>query len=234
MSDTKTNSTITAAIEKHYHARPPHATDKEYEGWIKDQPCTHAALAWIGSGHRVVDLGCHKGDISAVIRDNDNDVTGVDFESFTQIAHETYGLKVKPHDLNKPFPFEDGQFDVVVAISILDYIPGDLAFLKDCLRILEPGGMLIVGVPNAVSIYNRIATLMGKAGRNFNDDDGYHTLNYYTAGGFIQLLEKAGFIIKDQRKCPKAYSKIPLRRIVETILPITFATDMAFKAVKPD
>jgi hypothetical protein len=56
-----------------------------------------------------------------------NTVVGVNCESLTNVAQEKYKLDVVPHDLNKLLPFEDGQFDVVVAISILDYLLATMA-----------------------------------------------------------------------------------------------------------
>jgi ubiquinone/menaquinone biosynthesis C-methylase UbiE len=223
---------LTQSIEKHYINKSPHPTDTEEAGWILSHQHTKVALKWIGSGRRVLDLGCHKGDISSAIRDAGNTVTGVDFEALTTMAKEKYNLDVVAHDLNKPLPFKDGEFDTVVAISILDYLPADLAFIRECYRVLEPGGMLVVMAPNAVSLFNRLYTLSGRVGRNFSDQDGYHTLNYYTLKGLSTLLKTAGFNIAEYTKCPKLHSKIPLRYWIEKILPTTLATDLAVKAVK--
>ncbi len=223
---------LTQSIEKHYLHKSPHPTNNEEPGWILAHQQTKLALKWIGSGRRVLDLGCHKGDISTAIRDAGNTVIGVDFETLTTMASEKYDLDVVAHDLNHPLPFKDGEFDTVVAISILDYLPADLAFIRECHRVLEPGGMFVVMVPNAVSLFNRLYSLSGRVGRNFSDKDGYHTLNYYTLKGLCTLLETAGFDVTTHAKCPKLHSKIPLRYWIEKILPTTMANALAVKAVK--
>ena len=42
---------------------------------------------------------------------------------------------------------EDGRFDVVLLISVLEHLADPLTALKHCRRVLRPGGMLFVNVP---------------------------------------------------------------------------------------
>jgi predicted SAM-dependent methyltransferase len=59
------------------------------------------------------------------------------------------------------FPYEDNQFDVVYHSQVLEHFPKEKAgvFLSECLRVLRPGGILRVVVPdleNIVSEYLRL------------------------------------------------------------------------------
>lgn len=53
-------------------------------------------------------------------------------------------------DAAKRFPFEDGQFDYVVAEHIIEHLPFDQAkdMLAECYRVLSPGGVLRISTPN--------------------------------------------------------------------------------------
>lgn len=53
------------------------------------------------------------------------------------------------HDLNVlPWPWEDGSFDQVVALAVLEHLDIDLfASLAECHRILAPGGQLVIKLP---------------------------------------------------------------------------------------
>ena len=55
----------------------------------------------------------------------------------------------------------------------------------------------------------------------------------YTLRGIRTLMEVAGFQVVESAKCPKTFSRIPLWSWVERALPVTFATDLAVRAVKP-
>lgn len=219
-------------LESYFRQHAPHPTENEAKmEWAS--PITRVILKWIGKGQCVLDLGCHKGHISALIQKAGNKVTGVDLPAVAKSAHELHGIDVVGHDLNKPLPFEDNQFDVVLAASVLDYLVNDLTFLRECYRVLRPAGMLVLVVPNEVSLYRRIITLLGRMDRDFDSPYNYHALHRYSLKGIQSLVSHAGFNVISYEKCPKGYSNIPLRCWLESKLPITFATDIAVKAIKP-
>jgi SAM-dependent methyltransferase len=54
------------------------------------------------------------------------------------------------HDLRKGIPAPDDSVDVVYHSHVLEHIDRDIApiFLRECLRVLRPGGILRVAVPD--------------------------------------------------------------------------------------
>ena len=68
------------------------------------------------------------------------------------------GLPTSPvvvkHDLGKRFPFGDGLFDAVYGSHVLEHFDPDAAvkLLEDCRRILKPGGVIRIVVPDLEGI----------------------------------------------------------------------------------
>jgi predicted SAM-dependent methyltransferase len=71
-------------------------------------------------------------------------------------------------DLNEcgslPLPFEPESFDIIVICEVIEhlFIPPDvvLTFLKKLVR--KPGGIILVGTPNAVCLSNRLRMMQGE------------------------------------------------------------------------
>ncbi len=58
------------------------------------------------------------------------------------------------HDLNQlPLPFEDGSFSEVLCLDVLEHVDYP-PLLKECLRILKPGGKVVLEVPHFTSNNN--------------------------------------------------------------------------------
>lgn len=53
--------------------------------------------------------------------------------------------------LSEPMPFPDGEFDGILASHLLEHFDAQdgLKLLKDCHRLLKPGGVILISVPNA-------------------------------------------------------------------------------------
>src|SRR5687767_1836788 len=58
------------------------------------------------------------------------------------------------HDLHAPLPFPDTTFDAVYHSHVLEHLPHAEApaFLRDCARVLRPGGTIRVVVPDLETI----------------------------------------------------------------------------------
>src|SRR5262249_10215856 len=59
-------------------------------------------------------------------------------------------------NLRRPLPFPDGSVDAIFHEHVLEHFPADhgLLLLEECHRLLRPGGVLRVGVPDA-GVYAR-------------------------------------------------------------------------------
>ena len=98
---------------------------------------------------RVLDIACGEGyGAAALQRAGAAHVIGVDIsEEVCLHAHEKYGLEARPGS-GEHIPVADGSVDVVVSFETIEHVPDPHRFLDECVRVLAPGGRLIISTPN--------------------------------------------------------------------------------------
>lgn len=62
-------------------------------------------------------------------------------------------------DLNKRFPIEDEQFDFISCIEGIEHLQDQFQFVRECCRILKPGGRLVLSTPNILNLGSRLKYL---------------------------------------------------------------------------
>jgi SAM-dependent methyltransferase len=110
-----------------------------------------AVRAQAGPGGRVLDLGCGSGDLARHLTDIGLRVTGCDIsERMLEQAEraEPAGTWVTLDPAWRELPFRAGVFGAVVASSVLEYVPDPEAVLRECARVLAPGGTMLATVPD--------------------------------------------------------------------------------------
>lgn len=98
---------------------------------------------------RVLDIACGEGYGSkALAMAGAASVMGMDVsEEACRHARSKYGLDITLGDAqNMPLP--DKSVDVVVSFETIEHLERQDLFLDECVRVLQPGGMLIVSTPN--------------------------------------------------------------------------------------
>jgi SAM-dependent methyltransferase len=101
-------------------------------------------------------------------------------------ARDVYGLDVRPEPLGQAdLPRES--FDAVALLSVLEHATDPLTLLRDCARVLRPGGAIYTIVPNVDSLACRV---LGAQARTF---DGRNHLVYFSPPTLTQALGRAGF-----------------------------------------
>lgn len=72
---------------------------------------------------------------------------------------------IQPYDLRKGIPFQENAFDVVYHSHLLEHFPKDeaLSFMKECYRVLKPGGIIRVAVPDLEQIVCIYLQVLDKA-----------------------------------------------------------------------
>jgi SAM-dependent methyltransferase len=123
---------------------------------------------------RIVDLGSY-GSLVPALRDllGATDITLTEpFQerkpasenSFLQNARNgvRYPVHVDRFDIEGPFPYEDGRFDVVIFTEVLEHLSRDpLQTMSEINRITKPEGYLLLSTPNCASVRSVLRILRG-------------------------------------------------------------------------
>lgn len=144
--------------------------------------------AYPGPKGKVLDLGCGSGAFLHRLRELGWETHGVEIDTRAAAAARKLGLDVRTGTLRQA-GFSDGYFDVLTVIHVLEHIHRPVAFLKEAWRVLKPGGILYVEVPNLISFNFRLF------GRNWFHLDAPRHLCSYWKKPLTRLLRMTGFRI---------------------------------------
>jgi SAM-dependent methyltransferase len=119
-----------------------------------------------------------------------------------QRCHER-GMNAIVHDLNEPIPFPNDSFDAVICFEVLEHLFQPEAALREIHRVLKPGGLALISVPNVVYLPNRLLFLLGF----FNPGGSPATslrapwkdphIRFFTKASLFKLLKETGFVISE-------------------------------------
>jgi len=141
---------------------------------------------------KLLDVGTGFGFFLSEMKNQGWDAVGVEISpKAIDYARDVLGLTVYPGPAEK-VGFPDNYFDAVTGFYVIEHLPDPLAFLRECYRILKPGGVLLLRYPHTTPIKNFLHFL-GIQNRLY--DLPAH-LSDFSPRMIQQCLEKIGF-----RKC---------------------------------
>lgn len=136
---------------------------------------------------KILDLGCGNGFLSQLYPNFD--LTGVDI-SDGMLANNPYKwVKGSAEDI----PFPNDHFDFVVCRSLIHHLENPLLGLKECYRVLKPGGTLSLWDPHHNIVYETVRHLLQPTERfshlhkSFNDKE------------LFSMIEETGMEITEKR-----------------------------------
>ncbi len=138
---------------------------------------------------RLLDVGSGFGFFLAKVKSKGWEVIGVEIsEKAMDYASHVFGLTVRPGPLEK-VGFPEDYFDVVTAFYLIEHLPYPMAFLRECCRILKPGGLLLLRYPHTTPIKNMLRLFRIE---NWLYDLPAH-LSDFSPTTIARCLDRAGF-----------------------------------------
>lgn len=104
------------------------------------------------SGDRLLDVGCGSGEFTRALGTAFREVHGIDIqephlEQFRRTVQNDQKYVVSSMSASA-MTFADDFFDTIVTIETLEHVPDLLGAAQEIVRVLRPGGELLITVPN--------------------------------------------------------------------------------------
>lgn len=131
---------------------------------------------------RILDVGCGTG-ANLLLLSQYGDAEGVDVSEDALAFCRERGLEKVKLGSGEALPYDDGTFDLVTALDVVEHMDDDLAGLSEMRRVLRPGGRVLLFVPTFMFLWG------------LQDDVSNHRRRYRLPE-LRRVLEQAGFEIE--------------------------------------
>lgn len=154
-----------------------------------------------GKKGKYLDLGCGEGDLVGRLETQFKELVGSDIaKNRLKIAKKKYESKkisFEFADLDKSFPYNNKTFDVITCLGVIEYTFDPYHVMNEINRILKPGGILILEVPNLAFLPERLKLLLGLL-PSWPDAAGWQgsRLHNFTCSSLYRLGNETNFRVE--------------------------------------
>jgi SAM-dependent methyltransferase len=143
---------------------------REREGQLSYQCQKRIAIEFLGEASgRLLEVGCGPGLMLPDLLAMGFEVQGVDV-SGEMIRRARQRMAGHPLEKRCRFDigdverleFPDASFDAILCMGVLEYVPRHAPALAEMSRVLRPGGVAVLSLPNRASAYHAARSLYGK------------------------------------------------------------------------
>lgn len=131
---------------------------------------------------RILDVGCGTGANLKMLA-SFGSAEGVDISDQAVEFCRERGLASVKLGAIEELPYDNGSFDLVTALDVVEHLDDDVAGLREIRRVLSPDGCVLLFVPAFMFLWG------------VQDDVSNHRRRY-TLPGLLSVVKKAGFSIE--------------------------------------
>ena len=135
-----------------------------------------ASVAHLARG-RTIDIGCGEQPLRPLFNGHAERIIGIDHPGMFHPADH-----VQVFGSGLALPFRDGAFATALSFQVLEHVPEPEQLLREAIRVLEPGGHLILTAPHI-----------------WNEHEVPYDFFRFTRYGLAHLFRKVGFEIVEIR-----------------------------------
>ncbi len=143
---------------------------------------------------RLLDVGCGTGTFLEVARAEGWEVMGTEFSHYATQVATTKGLSVTTGEVWES-NLNAGSFDVITCWHALEHATDPARIVKECHRLLRPGGWLFLATPNVQDHIFQFSYLLAKGHRPvlYEPQERELHLYFFSASTLRNLLTAAEF-----------------------------------------
>jgi SAM-dependent methyltransferase len=131
---------------------------------------------------RILDIGCGTGANLEMLAEF-GETEGVDVSPDALAFCRERGLQNVRQGEAEHLPYDDGSFDLVTALDVVEHLDDDVGGLSEMRRVLRPGGRALLFVPALMFLWGV-------------QDDVSHHRRRYTRAGLKRVVKAAGFAVE--------------------------------------
>lgn len=118
-------------------------------------------------GQVLVDVGCGTGQLCSYLGGRFARYIGVDAVRYDEMPSQ---IDFHAHDLDRgQIPLPGDLADVVVALETIEHLENARAFFRELVRLIKPGGWLVVTTPNQLSFLSLLTLVIKRRFSAFQD-----------------------------------------------------------------
>lgn len=154
--------------------------------WFQRHVAAYEFAAPLMSGRAVLEVGCGEGYGTALLARSARRIVGIDYDALTTAHAAVAYPQARFVRANlAALPVRSDSVDVVATLQVIEHVWNHGEFVRECLRVLQPGGRLLVTTPNRLTFSPGLD----------HPVNPFHTVEF-TAAELAELLTTNGFEIE--------------------------------------
>lgn len=143
----------------------------------------------------LLEVGAGNGFFLEIAKENNWNINGTEVSNQCIEECSKKGIELNKGELEN-IQYPDNHFDIIVAVELIEHLIDPKSFLKECYRILRPGGLMYITTPNfnsilryrlkdqydVISYPNHLMYFTQKTLRKIFEDQGFKTNEIRTTG----------------------------------------------------
>lgn len=140
-----------------------------------------------GTGQRMLDVGCGNGQFLKWARQLGWNCYGIEVDAAAAAVARGHGIEIVGSDLRELGQAHDRTFDAITLSHVIEHVYDPIDTLRQCWRLLKPGGYLWIQTPNTDSVGYEIY------GADWRGLEAPRHLVLFNLASLSWSLERAGF-----------------------------------------